>query len=67
MAPLNAKFTPVVKSLLEEYVAKKRDQRAAIVTSAVQQITSIAEKEGLQVPDLIAKVWLTLSIPICSL
>jgi hypothetical protein len=60
MVPLNAQYTAIASSLLDDFIAKKRDERAAVVESAVQQITALAEKNGLQVPPFLHKVCSTL-------
>jgi hypothetical protein len=56
MVQLNAQYTAIASSLLEDFIAKKRDERAAVVESAVQQITALAQKDGLQVPPFLHKV-----------
>jgi hypothetical protein len=37
-----------------------RDERAAVLTSAVEQVKALAEKDGLHVPPMIQKVWLAI-------
>jgi hypothetical protein len=63
MVKLNVQYAAVASSLLDEYVAKKRDQRAAVVANEVQQITTLAEKEGLLVPPFLHKVPNSFSAP----
>jgi hypothetical protein len=57
MSKLHPKFTAIAASLLDEYVAKKRDGRAAVLTSAVEQVKALAEKDDMPVPASIQKVW----------
>jgi hypothetical protein len=57
MSKLLPQFTAIAATLLDAYVAKKRDERAAILTSAVEQIKALAEKDHLVVPPMIEKVW----------
>jgi hypothetical protein len=56
MPKLLPQFTAIASSLLDGYVAKKRDERAAVITSAVEQIKALAEKDHLHVPPLIHRV-----------
>jgi hypothetical protein len=56
MHKLNPKFTAIAASLLDEYVAKKREEREAVVKSAVEQVKALAEKDGLHVPASLQKV-----------
>jgi hypothetical protein len=60
MVRLNPKYTAVVLPLLNDYITKKRDERSAVVNTAVQQITAIAQEDGVNVPPFIQKVWLAL-------
>jgi hypothetical protein len=57
MSKLLPQFTAIAASLLDEYVAKKRDERATVLTSAVEQVKALAEKDNLHVPPMIQKVW----------
>lgn len=57
MSKLLPQFTAIAASLLDEYVAKKRDQRATVLASAVEQVKALAEKDNLHVPPMIQKVW----------
>jgi hypothetical protein len=56
MTKLNPKFTVIAASLLDEYVAKKREERAGVLKSAVEQVKALAEKDDLHVPASIQKV-----------
>ena len=57
MSKILPQFTAIAASLLDDYVSKKRDQRAAVLTSAVEQVKALAEKDHLHVPLMIQKVW----------
>jgi hypothetical protein len=57
MSKLSAQFTAITASLLDQYIAKKRDERAAVITSAVEQNRALGEKDHVHVPASIQKVW----------
>jgi hypothetical protein len=57
MSKLNAKFSAIAASLLDQYAAKKREERAAVLQSAVEQVRALAAKDDMHVPASIQKVW----------
>jgi citrate lyase synthetase len=59
MSKLLPQFTAIAASLLDEYIAKKRDERAAVVATAVDQVRALAEKDHLHVPPMVQKVCFT--------
>jgi hypothetical protein len=56
MFRLHPTFAAIALTLVDEYVSKKKDQRIAVVESAVQQITELGEKEGIPIPLFLHKV-----------
>jgi hypothetical protein len=56
MFRLHPQFAAIALNFVDEYVAKKKDARIAVVDSAVQQITELGEKEGIPIPVFLHKV-----------
>jgi hypothetical protein len=63
MSRLHTKYIAIASSHLDDFVSKKRDERAAVVTAAMEEITTLAEKDGLPVPPFLQKVWSILLQP----
>jgi hypothetical protein len=59
-------YTTVLAGLLAQFVATKKEARAAVVADAATQIKDIAHKEGYDVPEFLEKV-LSHFIAICNL
>ena len=53
---IKEKYTPILHGLMDQFVATKKDKRAAVVSDALQQITAVAEEERYDIPPLLSKV-----------
>jgi hypothetical protein len=49
-------YLPVLSGLVEQFVATKKDARAAVVSDAARQVKEVAEQHGHDVPELLERV-----------
>jgi hypothetical protein len=56
MPGLEGRYIPILKGYLDEYIAKKRDERAVVINQAAQAIEELAEKDKVQPPLFVHKV-----------
>jgi hypothetical protein len=47
---LDPRLRPVVEAMLNDYTTSKGKDRIAVVNSAMEQVTALAEKEGITTP-----------------